>query len=187
MCLEELGGCTVLGCDAKSPKAPTGPQEEIRARIRQRVARYREGLTLPQDDTKEVQQRLADQPPFCVACERELLTRSCPACDGSLLTECGGDSVHCARLSCRSYYAKIAKTQGTPIQGPDPAKRTSRLLLVGLGLAAAVVLVLASILSAMLGGPASMPFALIAVGLGAILFLIGPLLIMMIDANKRCE
>lgn len=87
VCLEELGGCTVLGCDAGVPAVrrgpPPGTAEELRERVRARAERYRATQRQRADaggETPEaVAERMASQPDYCPECENAP-TRPCSRC-----------------------------------------------------------------------------------------------------------
>jgi len=183
-CLAELGGCTVLGCETlPAPSAPQGPIDEIHARVRDRISHWRSGLESRQEPRKAVLARLAHQPPFCVECERELRSRVCPICKGQLQPSCAGDSVHCQQPGCREHYEKLARTRGAPIVAID-LRIKGRLNLARAGAALFLVLTFFSLVLYLGGASPWTPFLLVAVGLIAGLGLVGPLVVMMVLADR---
>jgi hypothetical protein len=185
VCLEELGGCTVLGCAGGAVAAPVGPVEEIRRRVRARAERYTKVHRIAAEPEEAVRQRLAEQPGFCVACERELLVASCPMCTDPIVHQCGGDSVHCARESCRPFYAKLAQAVGQPLDVPDFKGQLAKPLAGFIALAVGTVLLLSLVLTVLLGGSeVAGVVALPLVLLGAGTFVFGPLLVMMVTTRR---
>lgn len=184
VCLEELGGCTVLGCSGGVAKKPLGPTEEIRRRVQARAERFVADRSVQVEPEAAVRARRAGQPLFCTACERELISLFCPKCRTRLMDECAGDSVHCARESCRSFYGRLAV--GEPIDRLGRRRRTVKLLRLALALAGALVCALTAVLLSILtGGPLMDSVVLLLVVLGAAAFVFAPLFVMMMKVADR--
>jgi hypothetical protein len=106
-CLIELGGCTVMGCSGARPRPVTGI-EEVRRRIRKRVAKFVANHAL-RPDAPEVLARRALQPWICARCFREFAVHACARCGGELAPTCEGRGLHCHR--CGEDFPKPRRSR----------------------------------------------------------------------------
>lgn len=106
-CMEELGGCTVLGCPGAQAR-PESSVEEVRARLRERVRRMERAPSEP--DAVGFAARVQGVHYTCPDCEVEFELYACPHCAGRLLAEpCGGSGVHCEREGCAARARALRK------------------------------------------------------------------------------
>jgi hypothetical protein len=86
VCLDELGGCTVLGCQGGKPR-PLGSVEEVRARVRERLERFLEHTRRPA--SPEELERIAREGWQCADCQNRFWSLECEACGALLDRRCG--------------------------------------------------------------------------------------------------
>tara|TARA_R110002072_G_scaffold35252_2_gene104535 strand:- start:126 stop:710 length:585 start_codon:yes stop_codon:yes gene_type:complete len=85
VCLEELGGCTVLGCQGGKPR-PLGSVDEVRARVRERLARFLGNVQRPPSPAEL--ERIAREGWECEACQHRFWSLGCTGCGAALDVRC---------------------------------------------------------------------------------------------------
>ncbi|MBL4844647.1 MAG: hypothetical protein JKY65_03900 [Planctomycetes bacterium] len=141
-CLAELGGCTVMGCSGGRSQ-PKGLSEEIRARVRERAARFAARNLSGPTSPEVVSLRMANQPWICSHCFGEFESRVC-LCGEALVSECTVAGYHCESCTWTPRFRGPSSSFVADVLG-NPRVLPVLLLLGGLVFAAycvAVVLAL---------------------------------------------
>lgn len=105
VCLEELGGCTVLGCEGGLP-SPVGSVEEVRARVRERLARFMEHTRRPPSPAEL--ERVARQGWECPDCQHRFWSLECEGCGAPLERRCGQRTHPCQ--GCGREHETLARS-----------------------------------------------------------------------------
>lgn len=145
VCLDELGGCTVLGCGGGKAR-PLASVEEVRARVRERLERFLEHTQRPR--APEELERIAREGWVCERCSARLWSLDCARCGADLEERCRGANHPCPTCGLESPGPRPEETTGARPRGERPDLRVP-LALSGVALLGGVAAVLAFVLWAL--------------------------------------
>jgi len=148
VCLDELGGCTVLGCQGGRPR-PLGSVEEVRARVRERLARLMEHTRRPPSPAEL--ERIAREGWECAGCHYRFWTLECTRCGSTLDVHCRRPGHPCA--GCGQEH-RVEPARAESVQELSSGRPSAVLVvaLFGLGLVGLLIVSLFVVLAVVESG-----------------------------------